>query len=211
MSNTENLANVAKHIVASSSGNVGVGTSSPSSYGTNITTLDVRGTSGSGIKLGTAANYGFYYNSGNGYVQTFDSSPILFVINNVERMRVDTSGVLQVGGTTVANTTGYVNSRTNTRAWARWTGSTVAIASSYNVSSVTRSSAGQYVVNFTTALADANYAPMMSCSGDVSYNGYGIFAGMTSAPTTSSFAMWTKAYNGTAADANVVQIAVFGN
>ena len=115
------------------------------------------------------------------------------------------------GSVTIAATVPSVNALQLAKAWARWTGSTVAIASSYNVSSITRSSAGQYVVNFTTALADANYAPMMSCSGDVSYNGYGIFTGLTSAPTTSSFAMWTKSYNGTAADANVVQIAVFGN
>lgn len=149
------------------------------------------------------------------YTSTFSGTgsylPMTFYTGGSERARIDTSGNIQVGGATVANTVGYVNSRTNTRAWARWTGSTVAIASSYNVSSVTRSSAGQYVVNFTTALSDANYAPMMSCSGDVAYNGYGIFTGLTSAPTTSSFAMWTKAYNGTAADANVVQIAVFGN
>ena len=38
--------------------------------------------------------------------------------------------------------------------------SAVVINSSYNVSSVTRTSAGIYVVNFTTAMTDANYAPV---------------------------------------------------
>jgi hypothetical protein len=80
--------------------NVGIGTTSPSSYGTNITTLDVRGTSGSGIKLGTAANYGMYYNGGNGYLQTFDASPLLFASNNSERMRIDASGNWYLGTTT---------------------------------------------------------------------------------------------------------------
>jgi hypothetical protein len=202
-----------------SSGNVGIGTSSPSYK------LSVSATDGIVANIaGTTKAVRFVTNSSQASVQAVDNTGSLsyqplFLTGSIvqlgasgsENARIDTSGNLQVGGTTVANTVGYVNSRTNTRAWARWTGSTVAIASSYNVSSITRSSAGQYVVNFTTALADANYAPMMSCSGDVVYNGYGILTGLTSAPTTSNFAMWTKAYNGTAADANVVQIAVFGN
>lgn len=82
-----------------SSGNVGIGTSSPSPYGANITTLDVRGTSGSGIKFGIAANYGMYYNGGNAFLQTFDASPLVFAPNNSERMRIDTSGNLLVGYT----------------------------------------------------------------------------------------------------------------
>lgn len=44
------------------------------------------------------------------------------------------------------------------KAWATWTGSTGALTSNYNVSSVTRSGAGIYIVNFTTAFASANYS-----------------------------------------------------
>jgi hypothetical protein len=151
------------------------------------------------------SNYGTQYSPNGAFVIADETAAAV-------RITIDTSGNLQVGGTTVANTVGYVNSRTNTRAWARWNGANGTITSSYNVSSVTRSSAGQYVVNFTTALADANYAPMLSCAGDTTvYNGYGVFAGMTSAPTTSSFAIWTKSYNGTATDPASVQVAVFGN
>lgn len=47
------------------------------------------------------------------------------------------------------------------KAWATWTGSTGALTSSYNVSSVTRSSAGVYVVNFTTAFSSANYSCLL--------------------------------------------------
>lgn len=73
-------------------GNVGIGTTSVSSYGANITTVDLRGSSGSGIKVGTSANAGMYYNGGTAYVQTFDASPIVVATNNLERVRVDTSG-----------------------------------------------------------------------------------------------------------------------
>lgn len=206
--------------LATTTGNVGIGTSSPEAKTSIVSSAGAIGLTIKDTNAGASNYFSAQYNGTSGVADikaqsSGGSTQIAFSTSlsgaTAERMRIDSSGNLQVGGTTVANTAGYVNSRTNTRAWARWTGSTVAIASSYNVSSITRSSAGQYVVNFTTALADANYAPMMSCSGDVSYNGYGIFTGMTSAPTTSSFAMWTKAYNGTAADANVVQIAVFGN
>jgi len=42
------------------------------------------------------------------------------------------------------------------RAWAR--GSTATIAAAGNVNSVTRNGAGNYNLNFTTAMSDTNYA-----------------------------------------------------
>jgi hypothetical protein len=45
------------------------------------------------------------------------------------------------------------------KAWANFNGTgTVAIRASYNVSSITDNGVGDYTVNFTTALADANYS-----------------------------------------------------
>jgi hypothetical protein len=45
------------------------------------------------------------------------------------------------------------------RAWVNFNGTgTVAIRAAYNVSSITDNGTGDYTVNFTTALADANYA-----------------------------------------------------
>ena len=45
------------------------------------------------------------------------------------------------------------------KAWVNFNGqSSAAIRASYNVSSVTYNSAGDYTVNFTNAFADANYA-----------------------------------------------------
>ena len=47
------------------------------------------------------------------------------------------------------------------RAWVNFNGSgTVAIRASGNVSSITDNGAGNYTVNFTTALPDVNYAPI---------------------------------------------------
>jgi len=51
------------------------------------------------------------------------------------------------------------------RAWVNFNGTnTVAIRASFNVSSITDNGTGDYTVNFTTALADANYAINGSCS-----------------------------------------------
>ena len=45
------------------------------------------------------------------------------------------------------------------KAWVNFNGTgTVAIRASYNVSSITDNGAGDYTVNFTTAMADANYS-----------------------------------------------------
>jgi len=52
---------------------------------------------------------------------------------------------------------------TNAIAWVNFNGTgTVAIRSSYNVSSITDNGTGDYTVNFATALSDANYAVMVS-------------------------------------------------
>jgi hypothetical protein len=45
------------------------------------------------------------------------------------------------------------------KAWVNFNGTgTVAIRASYNVSSITDNGIGEYTVNFTNALSDANYA-----------------------------------------------------
>jgi hypothetical protein len=52
------------------------------------------------------------------------------------------------------------------RAWVNFNGSgTVAINASYNVTSITDNGTGDYTVNFTTALTDANHVPMVQAIG----------------------------------------------
>lgn len=62
---------------------------------------------------------------------------------------------------------------------------TVAIRASYNVSSITDNGTGDYTVNFTTALADANYAANTSAgSGSATVGFSGAF---TAVPTASAY------------------------
>lgn len=52
------------------------------------------------------------------------------------------------------------------RAWVNFNGTgTVAIRASGNVSSITDNGVGDYTVNFTTALPDANYSAQATCAG----------------------------------------------
>lgn len=44
------------------------------------------------------------------------------------------------------------------KAWLRYDGSTQTINNSFNISSVTYNGAGIYTINFTTAMANANYS-----------------------------------------------------
>lgn len=80
------------------------------------------------------------------------------------------------------NAGGSVNPSTNVeginyscRAWVNFNGTgTVAIRQSGNVSSITDNGTGDYTVNFTTAMTDANYAfngTSQQGSGDSAPNG----------------------------------------
>ena len=59
-------------------------------------------------------------------------------------------------GTNTGSATDMI--RGSARAWVNFNGGTATIRASYNVSSITRSTGGDYTVNFTTAMPDANYA-----------------------------------------------------
>lgn len=102
------------------------------------------------------------------------------------------------------------------RAWVNFNGTgTVAIRASFNVSSITDNGAGDYTVNFTTALPDANYAPVISNSppyGGTATNPVYLFTSQRgagnwaeSSPTTSSFRVAAQ----TATDNTYVTVSVF--
>ncbi len=60
------------------------------------------------------------------------------------------------------------------KAWVNFNGtSTVSIRASYNVSSITDNGTGDYTVNFTTAMADANYGATVGVQTPAGYNTVG--------------------------------------
>ena len=95
------------------------------------------------------------------------------------------------------------------RAWVNFNGTgTVAIRASGNVSSITDNGTGNYTVNFTTAMPDANYS--VCCGGD-RYNDRTSYALMTATQsyTTTSVALITASNTGSAADHVIVNASIF--
>ena len=68
------------------------------------------------------------------------------------------------------------------RAWARGTSSTIAAAG--NVGSVTRNSAGNYSLNFTTAMSDTTYACVWTCATTAGSGGYNAITYSTTLTTS---------------------------
>jgi hypothetical protein len=86
------------------------------------------------------------------------------------------------------------------RAWVKFNGvGTVSITASGNVTSITDNGTGDYTVNFTTALVDANYALAATCDADTT-NGAVCYMNSVSAPTTTTCRLATKLLNGTSVD-----------
>jgi hypothetical protein len=95
------------------------------------------------------------------------------------------------------------------RAWVNFNGTgTVAIRDSGNVSSITDNSTGDYTVNFTTALSDANYTGVATAEN----NGVGNTLIMIMKPTTrltTSCGFISTPYNYAPGDCAAVMIAIF--
>ena len=98
------------------------------------------------------------------------------------------------------------------KAWVNFNGTgTVAIRASFNVSSITDNGTGDYTVNFTTALADANYG--YAVSGREDESGTLTWAAVPQparvAQTTTAFRIITKTSAGSAFDFNSVSLSIF--
>jgi hypothetical protein len=82
-----------------SDGNVGIGTTSPASIGTGITSLDIQGSNAGGIAFGPSGTKNYIYGASTMYVEA--NTTAVFVTSGTEKMRLTTGGQLIVGGTTV--------------------------------------------------------------------------------------------------------------
>jgi hypothetical protein len=94
----------AERMRISSAGDVGIGTSSPTAYGANFRTLDIKGVTQGSLVLGHGSTNAFiaYGASTESGIATLTSTPLVFQTNSVERMRVDTNGNLLIKTTTAS-------------------------------------------------------------------------------------------------------------
>lgn len=94
------------------------------------------------------------------------------------------------------------------RAWVNFNGTgTVAIRASGNVTSITDNGAGDYTVNFTTALTDANYSTLLT--GGNSGGLVAFMADSNTAPTTSAVRIRTANSSFALTDQAITNVAIF--
>jgi hypothetical protein len=95
------------------------------------------------------------------------------------------------------------------KAWVNFNGTgTVAIRAQYNVSSITDNGTGDYTVNFTSALADANYSVAVTQGGSASGAGAST-ADQITARTASLVRVYTYTTAGGLIDVTQVNVSIF--
>ena len=99
------------------------------------------------------------------------------------------------------------------KAWVNFNGTgTVAIRDSFNVSSITDNGTGDYTVNFTTAMPNANYGSALTCSTTAGVSVPFIFSRQTqTAQTTSAYRIGVTASNTANDDAVLVCASFFSS
>jgi hypothetical protein len=105
---------------------------------------------------------------------------------------------------------------TNALAWVNFNGTSatpITPRANYNISSVTKNGTGDYTLNFTSALSDANYTVAFNNKADsASYKTmYEMGTIGTPIRTVNAFRMVIINQAQVVADADQVNVAVFGN
>ena len=185
-------------LLIDTSGNVGIGTSSPSQK------LGVNGS------IDIAANgQGIYFTDASGGKPLLtlqnDNNLVLYGTNasggsNAIFYVVQRTNSPQVN----LNSNPIVNCPTTAKAWVNFNGITGTIRSSYNVSSITKNGTGDYTVNFSTAMANANYSDAMSPEYQRGW--------YTNTKTVNSFRFsWQNTTNGAFTDGANMNVQIFGS
>jgi len=136
---------------------------------------------------------------------------------------LDTSGNLSLTGNckvgTITDTSGNNSSTTaqiaqgRAKAWVNFNGTgTVAIRDSFNVSSITDNGTGDYTINFTSALANANYVVTGTSGGQSNTSNGAVYQyDQATAKTTSACRILLINTSGGVVDPPQIAVAVFGD
>jgi hypothetical protein len=102
--------------------------------------------------------------------------------------------------------TGGINGAQLAKAWVNFNGQgTVAIRDSYNVSSITDNSTGNYTVNYSTAFSNANYCV------NASARNFSVIAASGGSITTTGVTVNTNNASMTSEDTSYVFVSIFSN
>jgi hypothetical protein len=155
---------------------------------------DVDGSAATPAIRGTDANTGIYFPG---------ADRIGFAEGGVQAGEFDASGNFQFN-----SGYGSVAIAYGCRAWVNFNGTgTVAIRASGNVSSITDNGTGDYTVNFTTAMADVNYA--ISVAGQTVGQNTIARSGQATTGTAGAVRVFAQTPVNTAIDTEYMTVAVF--
>jgi len=136
-----------------SSGNVGIGTSSPTFAAGGG--LQVKNAGFTSVRVSSGSSTGVDFaqaTDGLAYMYNRDNNGLVFGTNNTEQARITSAGLLQFNSGYGSVATAY-----GCRAWVNFAGASGTINASGGVSSVTRNGTGDYTVNYSFTFPDANY------------------------------------------------------
>ena len=160
-------ASGASAMTLDASGNLVVGGTSANLLAWNkaITLNTALGNAAYEVSIGGVAQAYLGADATNVYLAAYANKPLLVRTNNATVATFDTSGNFSFN-----SGYGSVAIAYGCRAWVNFNGTgTVAIRASGNVSSITDNGTGDYTINFTTAMSDANYSVAGSQGGGNNY------------------------------------------
>ena len=188
--------------LAVSSGNVGIGTSTPGN------SLQVSRAGADVARFtNTQSNGGdWQFKIGGG---GFEDRRLMITdkfsgADNV-RVGIDSNGNFQFNSGYGSAAVAY-----GCRAWVNFNGTgTVAIRASGNVSSITDSGVGFYTVNFTTAMPDVNYSTIATCQHQNGVTKQTAVSGENFSSSVSAVGLFTFVTGGSDFDPATVNVAIF--
>lgn len=110
-------------------------------------------------------------------------------VNNSVNLPAATDAQTKTGTSTGVAVTpsNLIHGQGEAKAWVSFAGATGTVADSYNVTSVTRNSTGNYTLNLSITMLNANYIPNSQCSGAGVLTNYGTRTATTCVITCNNF------------------------
>jgi hypothetical protein len=222
--NLKNPSAGSNNIVLDSAGRVGMGSSSP------INRLTIRASSDDGIALTRPSNQSIAHllistteGGGDAYSVKYDTSNNNQIFSTFLAGGTGGNFIFRTGTSAAADAFQIANDGSMSavvpggstlypasfcRAWVNFNGTgAVAIRASYNVSSITDNGVSDYTVNFTNALADANYSAVGIAGSTAGTSAQMLVPG--GAQTTTTCRLQSYVYNASTSDPSYVSVAIF--
>ena len=189
---------------------VGIGITNPSDSLTILGKIQVQQDSSSNNRLIFRGTAGSSYRWNIDNYSTSNTFRIFREDDATAANGVHWAGITSTGDFQFNSGYGSAGTVYGCRAWVNFNGtSTVAIRASGNVSSITDNNTGDYTVNFTTAMPDANYCSVAQSGLSGAVTTYGSEATSAKTFNTTSYRVLLLFADAVARDREFVSVAIF--